>query len=378
MPPIDPKLLLKLLSNPQLNPQLLESILGNLKEQGIDTSKFGATAGQGLDSGVDAAASFGSKASGALGDYGALAGSAISMIDGMDGEASMLGDVSSNALNWGAAGAKVAGPYGALIAGAAGGIYGGVMHKKQEDIDLKADIKAEKLFDTQALTASKQNSKTVLSSYPSQGVESAGYFQAGKGGNVPQFNHGGEHESHADKARRFRTMRPVQGEYYEGQEENTHSTHLVKTYEADGKYYAAPSITNKKAPYANYQPQSFSEAMNAGEGIPFDTQKEASEFAEGDWKLPKYPRPAYNVGGKIPNSNIEYQAEGGEVIEHNPFSLPGTDQHGEVNPIASNISKIQGDKHSAPSGGVGMEGGERIFSDQLYVDDSIYQSLKNI
>ena len=51
------------------------------------------------------------------------------------------------------------------------------------------------------------------------------------------------------------------------------------------------TITNKKAPYAGYRPQSFRQAMDAGEGIPFDTEKEAADFAKGNWKLPKYPRP---------------------------------------------------------------------------------------
>jgi len=299
---------------------------------------------------------------------------------------SLGGDIFQGATSGFSLGSKTKNPLVTGLATVGGGIMAAVNYKKQQEEALQAEIEADDLFDSQALTAAKQNSKTVLSSYPSQGVESAGYFQAGKGGKIPQFNHGGKHDppkSHADKARQFRAMRPLEGENYSrdfSQPSNTQSTHLGTTYEADGRYYATPSITNNRAPYASsvYHPQSFREAMDAGEGIPFDTQKEASEFAEGNWKLPKYPRPVYNAGGKIPNSNIEYQAEGGEVIEHNPFSLPGTDQHGEVNPIASNISKIQGDKHSAPSGGVGMEGGERIFSDQLYVDDSIYQSLKNI
>ena len=116
-----------------------------------------------------------------------------------------------------------------------------------------------------------------------------------------EYKTGGKKDppSNADKARKFRMMRPAQGEYFEGQKENSHSTHLATTYEADGKYYVVPSITNKKAPYASsvYHPQSFREAMNAGEGIPFDTQEEASKFAEGSWKLPKYPRPEYKTGG---------------------------------------------------------------------------------
>ena len=129
-----------------------------------------------------------------------------------------------------------------------------------------------------------------------------------------EYETGGKKDppSNADKARKFRMMRPAQGEYFEGQKENSHSTHLATTYEADGKYYVVPSITNKKAPYANYQPQSFRDAMNAGEGIQFDTEKEAIKFAEGSWKLPKYPRPEYKTGGpksKAPKPLTESDAK---------------------------------------------------------------------
>jgi len=105
-----------------------------------------------------------------------------------------------------------------------------------------------------------------------------------------------------DKAKKFRMMRPAVGENYMynfSQPSNTQSTHLATTYEADGKFWVIPSITNKKAPYANtvYKPQSFREAMDAGEGIPFNTQEEAEKFAQGSWKLPQYPRPEYSHGG---------------------------------------------------------------------------------
>jgi len=125
------------------------------------------------------------------------------------------------------------------------------------------------------------------------------------GGKVTKFQHGGSHvepPTNADKARKYRMMRPAQGENYGldfEQAPNTHSTHLSRTYEADGKYYSAPSITNDRAPYADniYHPQSFRQAMTAGEGIPFDTEGEASKFAGGSWKLPQYPRPNFENGG---------------------------------------------------------------------------------
>lgn len=127
-----------------------------------------------------------------------------------------------------------------------------------------------------------------------------------------------------DKARKFRSMRPAVGENYMydfSQPSNSHSTHLGTTYEADGKFYVAPSITNNRAPYASsvYHPQSFREAMNAGEGIPFDTQEEASKFAEGSWKLPKYPRPNYKIGGKTDPPTYK------QWVKNLPSNLRGTD-----------------------------------------------------
>jgi len=145
--------------------------------------------------------------------------------------------------------------------------------------------------------------------------------------------------STADKARKFRMMRPAQGEYFEGQKENSHSTHLATTYEADGKYYVVPSITNKKAPYANYQPQSFREAMDAGEGIQFDTEKEAIKFAEGSWKLPKYPRPEYKTGGPTdpPKYFTPGQIEQGKIpnllhLEGDLNTFIGNPKHERVDP----------------------------------------------
>ena len=91
-------------------------------------------------------------------------------------------------------------------------------------------------------------------------------------------------ETFSEKARRARSIRPIKGEYFEGQPEGSESTHLMSTYEADGKYYVAPTITNKTES-GEYKEQSFDEAVNAGEIFEFDTPEEADAFAKGNWKL---------------------------------------------------------------------------------------------
>jgi len=104
-------------------------------------------------------------------------------------------------------------------------------------------------------------------------------------------------KSKKNKASKFRMMRPVKGQHVFGQPEGSVSTHISSVFEADGKYFVAPTITNKKAPYAGYQPQSFGEAYRAGEAIPFDSFDEAMFFSQ-NYKLPKYPRPEFKNGGE--------------------------------------------------------------------------------
>lgn len=105
-------------------------------------------------------------------------------------------------------------------------------------------------------------------------------------------------KSKKNKASKFRMMRPVEGQYFPGQPEGSVSTHISSVFESDGKYFVAPTITNKKAPYAGYQPQSFGEAYRAGEAIPFDSFDEAMQFSK-TYKLPNIMK-QYNNGGKAP------------------------------------------------------------------------------
>ncbi len=76
----------------------------------------------------------------------------------------------------------------------------------------------------------------------------------------------------------------------------------------------------------------------------------------------------------------DYIAEGGEMIQHAPGDLPATDRNGSVKPITETIARIEGDKHIAKSGGVGMSGDKpaRIYSDQLHVPADVLKQLMKL
>lgn len=86
----------------------------------------------------------------------------------------------------------------------------------------------------------------------------------------------------------------------------------------------------------------------------------------------------YAYGGHT--NDPDYLAEGGEMIQHAPGDLPKTDNNGSVTPVTKTIARINGDKHIAASGGVGMEGKEpaRIYSDQLTVPKELVKQLSRL
>lgn len=71
------------------------------------------------------------------------------------------------------------------------------------------------------------------------------------------------------------------------------ATVMMATYtggENDDRYFAAPTITFKGNEPA--RPQSFDEALNAGEVYEFKSKKRAEKFAAGSWKQGKARREA--------------------------------------------------------------------------------------
>lgn len=105
---------------------------------------------------------------------------------------------------------------------------------------------------------------------PAEGYRDGGFLQ--KGGTVKRGR-----KKHARSSREY-------AHHVKGQPEGTKSTHLMATYEGDGKYYVAPTITTNKE---GYKEQSFQEAFDAREVYEFNNKKRAERFAKGSWKKKK-------------------------------------------------------------------------------------------
>ena len=60
----------------------------------------------------------------------------------------------------------------------------------------------------------------------------------------------------------------------------------------------------------------------------------------------------------------EYVVEGGELMMAPNNNPPKTDNSGKVTQIGKNMFKFDGDTHDAPSGGIGVEGGNSEFASQ--------------
>jgi hypothetical protein len=101
-----------------------------------------------------------------------------------------------------------------------------------------------------------------------------------------------------------------------------------------------------------------------------------NDFINNSYSDYGIPQRAY--GGHT--NDPDYLAEGGEMVQHAPGDRPLTNENGNVTPVTATISRITGDKHSAPSGGVGMKGQKpaRIYSDQLHVPEDLIHQLSKL
>jgi hypothetical protein len=93
-------------------------------------------------------------------------------------------------------------------------------------------------------------------------------------------------------------------------EDGSVSTVRMALSEADGKYYAFPTLFQKEDGSWYEVEDPFAEAKKKGELFEFDTEDEASYFAEGGWK-PKEMK----TGGKIPNHYPSHKEGGVMAID---------------------------------------------------------------
>lgn len=99
-----------------------------------------------------------------------------------------------------------------------------------------------------------------------------------------KYQSGGKFSEYAQKAQ---SMRP----FARNNPDGTQSTVLMASGEADGKYYAFPTLfpnpgnTGSSDPKDWMQPEdAWGEAVKRGEMFQFDTAREAQNFAAGSWK----------------------------------------------------------------------------------------------
>lgn len=99
------------------------------------------------------------------------------------------------------------------------------------------------------------------------------------------------------------------------------------------------------------------------------------EYKERRKEGPKFEPAPYGYGGNT--DKFDYVAEGGEVIVHKPGDVPDTDQNGYLTSLGPNVKMINGDKHSAPSGGVKMGQDESafIYSDKLKLSKEMQKKI---
>ena len=105
----------------------------------------------------------------------------------------------------------------------------------------------------------------------------------------------------AEQARRAQEMR----KFGRNNPDGSKSTVLMASGEADGKYYAFPTLFPKQGNTSSSDPKdwvqpkdAWTEAERRGEVFEFDTEDEAINFAEGSWKKftnvkPKSLKPVY-------------------------------------------------------------------------------------
>lgn len=405
------------------------SLLGNLGAQGAgEAAKQTAKTGVGqfiANAGASKMGTFLSSGAGAATSAGVgILGKYIQERDKKDGNYSKAGAMGGGALQGAAIGSAL-GPIGTVVGAGIGAAVGAAQRKKfikQEEFDDLVDKTNEKAADAEKDLAKR----AVLQTYPTTGIRQQVYAHGGEHDPVPEnlaYQRG--MSPLADFGARAKTPEELafnrmhdQGEFRPRPATRLEAfkdamyKHNMKddsSFENAAEFFDPTGIASWDDAYRASQ----SETQGVDQGLDYvgalplinkfgkglkvtrtTGPVQASDMAQYYYAPVKraldrvnrfdaaedelHLLDGYAYGGHT--NNPDYLAEGGEMIQHAPGDLPKTDNNGSVTPVTKTIARINGDKHTAPSGGVGMEGDKsaRIYSDQLYVSEELLAELSKL
>jgi hypothetical protein len=388
------------------------NLLGNLGAMGSgEVAKQGAKTGVGqfiANAGASKFGTFLSSGAGAAASAGAgILGKAIQEIDKKDGKFSRAGAMGGGALQ-GAAMGSALGPIGTVAGAAIGAGIGELQRAKFEQNAISEEL-SEKYADAKLNAKNKLAGKAILKTFPVEGIKEQVYA---KGGDTdPPYNgpRVTPEKAMSYKNPQFRQWEPSRLDLLR-EAFHEHNMKDDGTFENAVEFVDPTGISSWDDAYRASQSdvQGLDQSLDMIGAIPLVskmgrgvkvarmgnrpvqmTDMAQHYYAPVKRAMDKVNRSdavedelnilnGYAYGGHT--NNPDYLAEGGEMIQHAPGDLPKTDNNGSVTPVTNTIARINGDKHIAASGGVGMEGKEsaRIYSDQLTVPKELIKQLSRL
>lgn len=148
------------------------------------------------------------------------------------------------------------------------------------------------------------------------------------------------------------------------------STHLMTYTSADGKFFAYPTLfQNKDGKWVqkddSKQWEAFKEAQVRGELFEFDTEEDAKNFAEGNWKY-------QNGGEAIKSLTGQFITE----VPHDSEIQPNAEiEDQEYVKTKGTVKKAVGETHENGGIEVALDGGDRVLSDHLKVGRALAKQI---
>ena len=389
------------------------NLLGNLGAMGSgEVAKQGAKTGVGqfiANAGASKFGTFLSSGAGAAASAGAgILGKAIQEIDKKDGKFSRAGAMGGGALQGAAIGSAL-GPVGTVAGAAIGAGIGELQRAKFEQNAISEEL-SEKYADAKLNAKNKLASKAILKTFPVEGIKEQVYALGGNTDST-KINEGTvtPEKAMSYKNPQFRQWEPSRLDLLR-EAFHEHNMKDDGTFENAVEFVDPTGISSWDDAYRASQSdvQGLDQSLDMIGAIPLVskmgrgvkvarmgnrpvqmTDMAQHYYAPVKRAMDKVNRSdavedelnilnGYAYGGHT--NNPDYLAEGGEMIQHAPGDLPKTDNNGSVTPVTNTIARINGDKHIAASGGVGMEGKEsaRIYSYQLTVPKELIKQLSRL